>query len=91
MYIPKFSANNKSYKKICTRISSSFRPYLLPSYVPVVLRGMNNHILTEGQNFKIFWKENYAIALDGCCLLTKKNVEHGIEHDIDSAYGVCKH
>ena len=52
---------------------------------------MNSYILTEGRNFQIFWKENYAIALDGCCLLTKKNVEHGIEHDIDSAYGVCKH
>ena len=48
-------------------------------------------MLTEGRNFKIFWKEKYAIALDGCCLFTKKNVEHGIEHDTDSAYGVCKH
>ena len=26
MYIPKFSANNKAYKKICTRISNSFSP-----------------------------------------------------------------
>ena len=31
-----------------------------------------SYILTERRNFKIFWKENYAIALDGCCLLTKK-------------------
>ena len=24
---------------------------------------MNNHILTEGRNFKIFLKENYSVAL----------------------------
>ena len=39
-------------------------------------------------------KKNFAIALAlfwtvGAYLL--KDVEHGIEHDVDSAYGVCIH
>ena len=33
---------------------------------------MNTYTLTEGRNFKIFRKENYAIALDSCYLFTKK-------------------
>ena len=33
-------------------------------------------------------KQNYAVALDSCYMFTKKNVEHGIKHDIYSAYGV---
>ena len=76
---------------MCTRISNSFRPSLLLTYVPVILRGMNNYILTEGRNFKVFWKENYAIALDGCCLLTKKMLNMELVHDVNSAYGVYKH
>ena len=35
------------------------------------------YVLTEDRNFNTFLKENYAIALDSCCV-TKKNVEHGI-------------
>ena len=30
------------------------------------------YLQKEGINFKIFWKENYAIALNSCCLFTKK-------------------
>ena len=30
------------------------------------------YILREGGNFKTFLKENYAIALESCCLFTKK-------------------
>ena len=41
------------------------------------------YVLTEDRNFNTFLKENYAIALDSCCF-TKKNVEHGIWHDINS-------
>ena len=33
---------------------------------------MNNFIFTERKNFKIFLKENYAIALNSCCISTKK-------------------
>ena len=45
------------------------------------------HILTEGgRSYKSLLNENYAIALDSCYLFTK-NVKHGIEYDIDSAYG----
>ena len=45
------------------------------------------YILTEGdRSFKTLFKESYAIALDSRYLFTK-NVKHGIEHDIDSAYG----
>ena len=49
---------------------------------------MNTYILTERRYFKTFWKKNYAIGLNSCYLI---NVEHGTEHDIDSAYGVCMH
>ena len=48
------------------------------------------HILTEGTNFTTFSKENYSIALDSCKLhIYQKNVEHELEHDADSPYGVC--
>ena len=50
--------------------------------------------ITEGRNVKIFWKENYAIALDSCNSWTiyLKNAEHGTENDVDgSTYGVFMH
>ena len=43
-----------------------------PSCRLVVFIDMNTNILTEGRNFKTFLKENYAIALDSCCLFTKE-------------------
>ena len=46
------------------------------------------HVLSEGRNFKKFLKKSYAVALDRCCIFTKK-ILHGIERDVDSAYGVC--
>ena len=54
---------------------------------------MNMYVITEVRNIKTFLKENYAIALDSCYLLIYcyKYVEHGIEHDIGSAYRVCIH
>ena len=53
---------------------------------------MSMYTLTEGRNFKTFLKENHEIALDSCYLfIYYKYVEHGIEHDIDSAYRVCIH
>ena len=33
-------------------------------------------------------QENFAIGLDSCYLF---NLEHGTEHEIDRAYGVCMH
>ena len=52
-------------------------------------------------SFKTFLKENCAVDLDSCFLFEQllldldrccsKNFEHTIEHDIDSAYGVCIH
>ena len=33
-------------------------------------------------------QENFAIGLDSCYLF---NLEHGAEHEIDSAYGICMH
>ena len=42
--------------------------------------------------YEIFLKENHAIAVDSYYIFTKKMyVEHGIEHDINSAYGGCIH
>ena len=49
---------------------------------------MNTYILTERRNSETIWKENYTIGLKSCYLF---NVEHGSEHDIDRAYGVCMH
>ena len=49
---------------------------------------LNTYIHTERKNLKTFRKENYTIGLSSCYLL---NFEHGTEHDIDSAYGVCMH
>ena len=48
------------------------------------------HILTEGRKYETLLKESYAVALDSCWVLTE-NVFNGIEHDADSAYGVCIH
>ena len=48
---------------------------------------MNTYILTEGRIFKEFLKEHYAVALESCYMY----IEHGIEHDADSAYAVCIH
>ena len=38
----------------------------------VVFVDMNTYILTEDRNFKTFLKANYATALDGCYIFTKK-------------------
>ena len=79
-------------KKMFAKISNSFSPYLLPSCLLVILLMISEHVytywLTEKKNFKTFWKENYTIDLVSCYLF---NVEHGTEHDIDSACGVCMH
>ena len=49
---------------------------------------MNTYTITGRRNFRTLLKENYAVGLNSCYLF---NVEHGTEHDIDSAYGVCMH
>ena len=67
MHVPKVSAN-KAYKKNCV---PEFPILLaLKYYLHVYFTGMNMYILTEGRNFKTLLKENYAIALDSCYLLT---------------------
>ena len=48
---------------------------------------MNTYIL-KGTNFKTFLRENYEISLGCCYLFTKKNVEHGIEHNVLIVPGV---
>ena len=35
------------------------------------------------------WEEIVQLMWTIVTYLPKKNVEHGIEHDIDGAYGVC--
>ena len=35
---------------------------------------MDTYILTEDKNFKTFWKESYAIALDSCYSFTEKKL-----------------
>ena len=46
----------------------------------VVFRDMNTYML-KGRDFKTFLKENYAVTLESYYMF--------IEHDADSAYGVC--
>ena len=51
---------------------------------------INTYILSEDRNFRTFLKENYAIALDSSvATYLLKNVKHGIEHDVHSAFEVC--
>ena len=51
---------------------------------------MNTFIKTECRNFKTFLKEHYAVVLNSCYTrYVLKNVGYGIEHDVNSAYGVC--
>ena len=54
----------------------------------VVLIDVNMHMLTEDSNFKTFLKEIDANASADITYLLE-SIKHGIEHDIDSAYGVC--
>ena len=51
---------------------------------------MNTDILSEGSNFKTFLKKPDTILLDiDSCYTLLKNDELELEHDVDSAYGVC--
>ena len=47
------------------------------------------YILTERRDFKTFWKGRKLCNWSDSCYLF--NLEHGTEHDIDFAYGVCMH
>ena len=66
---------NKTHKKFL--IISALK---LASCELVVFRDMNTYML-KGRDFKTFLKENYAVALESYYMF--------IEHDADSAYGVC--
>ena len=46
--------------------------------------------MTEGRNFKTFLKESYAQLLWTVVTYLLKNIEHGIEIEIVSAYADCK-
>ena len=48
---------------------------------------MNTDILSEDSNFKTFLK-TILLDIDSCYTLLK-NDELELEHDVDSAYGVC--
>ena len=62
----------------------------IPSCEIVAFIDINTHMLTEDRNFKTFSKEIDANASAAVTYLLK-NMKHGTEHDIDSAYGVCIH
>ena len=53
-----------------------------------ISHSLNIYILTERRNCKTFWKKKYTIGLNSCYLF---NVEHGIENEMDSAYGAFMH
>ena len=78
---------NKAHTALCTINSNSFSPEILSCELLVFI-DMNTYIITDVINFETIMKQNYAVALDSCYMFTKKNVEHGIKHDIYSAYGV---
>ena len=54
-----------AYKKMYNKFYNSFSPGL------VVFIDMSLHILTEGRNFKTFFKESYVAVWDSCYLITK--------------------
>ena len=57
----------------------------IPSCGLDVCIDMTTYIITEGRNFKALLKENNGMTLDSCYLF---NVEHGVEYDVDSTYGI---
>ena len=73
---------------ICVCTNSLGKQGILEKLFTRICNGLNTYIHTERRNFKTFRKENYTIGLSSCYLL---NFEHGSEHNIDSAYGVCMH
>ena len=54
----------------------------------MVFIDINTYILTEDMSFKIFLKKNMMQLFLTVVTYLLKNVEHGIEHDIDIAYGI---
>ena len=78
---------NKVHTALCTTTSNSFTSEILSCELLVFI-DINTYIITDVINFETIMKQNYAVALDSCYMFTKKNVEHGIKHDIYSAYGV---
>ena len=87
MCAPKVSTEKKDWV-LKFQILSAL--YLLSCWL-VVFIDMNTYILPESRTSKTFLEENYPIAFSSCYLFTKKNIEHGTEHDIDSVYGVNMH
>ena len=87
MHVPRVSAN-KAYKKnrlqefpillvlnyYTFRCTCDFYRY---EHIILQKKGISKH--SEKQ-------ENFAIGLDSCYLF---NLDHGTEHEIDRAYGVC--
>ena len=82
--------NHQNTQKSCTRIFNSFSPEVTFMFTSCFI---DMNIRTEDcQEFQNILERslcNYC----GHLLHTygKKNVEHGIEHDFDSACGVCMH
>ena len=76
-------------KILFTRISNSFSPKLLYLHAYLWFLWYEHIILRKEGIPKHSWKqENFANGLDSCYLF---NLEHGTEHEIDRAYGVCMH
>ena len=89
MHVPRVSAN-KAYKKNCLQefpilLALNYYTFMCTCdfyrYEHIILRkeGISKH---SGK------QENFANGLDSCYLF---NLEHGTEHEIDRAYGVCMH
>ena len=72
-----------------TTISNSFSPLIIILSCVLVIFIYEHIILRkEGISKHSGKQENFAIGLDSCYLF---NLEHGTEHEIDRAYGVCMH
>ena len=80
--------SHQSTQKSCTRIFNSFSPEVTFMFTSCFIdMNIRTEDCQEFQNCQEF----YAITVDICYILMEKNVEHGTEHDFDSAYGVCMH
>ena len=75
--------SQQGIKKLCTRISNSFSPYITSMWANGIHRYEHLHMYLQKRGISI------ALAsLGTVATYVLKNVEHGIEHDTEKAYGV---
>ena len=85
----KILSKQQGIQKMGTRIFNSFSPWLLPSYVPVILIEVwaiytRKEYTYRRKEFQNILERKLCNCFGRLLLACEKNVEHGMEHDIDS-------